>query len=146
MRIFIFLLFVTTISSFSYANDSQILESLVSCERNYEIINFIKNIDSNSSFKSSGGNFYEQIKELKAFGHKILYLGLHGVDMVPGPNITINGDFNSTKNSIIKKINKKFECGPEGCGSAIGSSTQIMIYPHLTNKKLTIIQCGYFGP
>ncbi len=66
--------------------------------------------------------------------------------MVPGPNITVKGQFEDVKKTILGKVNNKFECGPGGCGAKVTPVVQIMIYSHPNDKNLTIIQCGYFGP
>ena len=47
----------------------------------------------------------------------------------------------------IKAIHKgEFKCGPGGCDSQIDKHNHLMIYPHPTDKSMTIIQCGYLGP
>ena len=66
--------------------------------------------------------------------------------MVPGPNITVEGTFKEVKKSLLNKVDNTFKCGVGGCGAQITPTTQIMIYPHPTDKSLSIIQCGYFGP
>lgn len=119
---------------------------MVTCNLNEENPQIATAIKDEKLFKPEGGNFYSPTSQISTFGFNVKYLGLLGVDMVPGPNIAVEGKFKEVKKTILNTINKKFECGPGGCGAEVSPNVQIMIYPHPGDKNLTFIQCGYFGP
>lgn len=133
-------------STVCLAESSKSLEDLVLCQQNDEVIELAQQIQKGDDFEKSGTYFYKPRKPVKAFGYDVVYIGLAGVDMIPGPNISVKGKYSDVEKSV-KKIHKgSFECGPEGCDSQIDKYNHLMIYPHPADNNLTIIQCGYLGP
>lgn len=147
----VFLMLLTIVSCAARHNvppptPSKELESLVRCDRGETYNKIVKKIKNEDGFVKSGEDFYKPVQTISAFGFIVSYVGLVGVDMIPGPNITVKGKYKYVKKKI-KRIHKGiFQCGPGGCDSQIDEYLHLMVCPHPYDKKLTIIQCGYFGP
>ena len=143
---FLIALLVTLLPAITTAEQTSALEGLATCKQDDPVKLVVKEIREGKGFKSAGGNFYSPTNEIKAFGFNIKYIGLMGVDMVPGPNITLEGKFTAVKKSILTALKTEFECGSGGCAAEVEKNLQIMVYPHPTDNDLSIVQCGYFGP
>ncbi len=132
--------------STSNTDDSEALKNMVLCNYNYGLKEVVTKIDKEDGYKKDSRYFYTPKEAIKVFGYKIKYVGLSGVDMISGPNITLKGKFNKVKEKVLKMLDQKFECGPEICVAQMPENNQIMVHAHPTDKKLTIIQCAYIGP
>ncbi len=122
------------------------LESLVRCDRGKTYEKIVTKIENEDGFVRAGQDFYKPAQTISAFGFIVSYVGLVGVDMIPGPSIMVKGKYKDVEKEI-KRIHKgSFQCGPGGCDSQIDDYLYLMVCPHPTDKKLTIIQCGYLGP
>lgn len=122
------------------------LEKLVLCSDEQVAKEAKEMVENGNGFKSTDGNFYEPVQKTQAFGFEVAYVGLAGVDMVPGPNITVRGKFGDVEKKVKDAHHGKFECGDGGCDSEVDKHWHVLIYPHPVDQELTIIQCGYFGP
>ena len=122
------------------------LEMLVLCSDEASVMEVRQKIENKDGFKLAGGNFYQPTATTHAFGFEIAYVGLEGVDMVPGPNLTVRGRYKDVEKKVKSSHNGTFDCGPGGCDSQVDKYSHVMIYPHPADTELTIIQCGYFGP
>jgi hypothetical protein len=119
---------------------------MVLCSDEPNVMATRQKIETSDGFESIGGNFYQPGSPMHAFGFEVAYIGLAGVDMVPGPNLTVRGKYDDVEKKVKSVHHGKFECGPGGCGSQVDKHLHVMIYPHPADAELTIIQCGYFGP
>ena len=122
------------------------LEMLVLCSNQASAMEVKKKIENEDGFKNAGGNFYQPVSTMQAFGFEVAYVGLSGVDMAPGPNLTVRGRYKDVEKTVKRAHNGTFDCGPGGCDSQVDKYLHVMIYPHPADTELTIIQCGYFGP
>jgi len=129
-----------------HAEQLKALENLVLCRQDSSVDALIQKMDKGDGFEKSGMNFYKPQKVIHAFGYEVAYIGLNGVDMVAGPNISVKGKYKDVEKSV-KGIHKgEYNCGPGGCDLEIDKYNHLMIYPHPADKSMTIIQCGYLGP
>jgi hypothetical protein len=122
------------------------LESLVRCDRGETYNKIVKKIKNEDGFVKSVQDFYKPVQTISAFGFIVSSVGLVGVDMIPGPNITVKGKYKDVEKKIKRIHEGIFQCGPGGCDSQIDEYLHLMVCPHPDDEKLTIIQCGYFGP
>lgn len=122
------------------------LEMLVLCSNEASVMEIKQKIENKDGFILAGGNFYQPVATTQAFGFNVAYVGLSGVDMVPGPNLTVKGRYEDVEKKVKDTHHGTFNCGPGGCDSQVDKYLHVMIYPHPADTELTIIQCGYFGP
>lgn len=123
------------------------IEQLVLGTLDWESPGIVECIESEQGFTKDGeSNFYIPNDELSAFGFKVAYVGLLGVNYVPGPNIIVEGGFQSVADAIEEQSELSFERSSEGCSSRIHENLELFVCPHPDKPNLTIILCGYFGP
>lgn len=139
-------LIVLSLSSPCKSETISALEMLVLCSDQASVMELKKKIENGDGFKNAGGNFYQPVSTMQAFGFEVAYVGLSGVDMVPGPNLTVRGRYKDVEKTVKRAHSGTFDCGPGGCDSQVDKYLHVMIYPHPADTELTIIQCGYFGP
>lgn len=142
----IFLLYISWLScSIVWADDGTLWEDIVLCHEKAELNTLEKKVYGLEGYSKDSDFFFVPTTLTKAFGFEIAYVGLGGVDLFPGENITVKGKFKSVKKIVLPRFNRKFECDSSGCGSEIVNERQIAVYPHPTDKSMTIIQCLYLG-
>jgi hypothetical protein len=122
------------------------LEGLVLCKEDDSALALVQKIEKGDGFEKSGRDFRKPKTTINAFGYQVVYLGAKGVDMVPGANITVKGKYEDVAKAVKSVYKGKFRCDQEGCVSQVNQYNHVMVYAHPEDQKLTIIQCGYFGP
>ena len=139
---------LTGCASIKMKSRSKTLEHMVSCNTESveirseaDVLSF--NIDQEWDFTRTPNNpnFYTPNLPMEAFNHKIKYIGLNGVDMRVGPNVTVEGKQEEVVSAISKIKNIAFKCTETGCHYKKYDNKYILIYPHRTNDQLTTIQC-----
>lgn len=121
------------------------LESLVMCVDSESTKEVFLRVQNGEGFKKSGQNFFVPEKPMNAFGFSVAYIGTAGVDMVPGPNITLKGKRDDVEMAVKRISGLRFKCGPGGCDHQVDKEMHVMVYEHPTNPDLTVVQCGALG-
>jgi hypothetical protein len=163
MKIIIFIGILFSLVAFAAPNivtegkeeqsDSEIIEKSILWkapidQSSWAPIELKKMIQDTSRFKPFG-NFYEVLDETEAFGGKVLYVGLIGVNYAGGPNVVIE----STHHDLAKYIKEKYqyeltfveENGDEGYWTDLGKNLRLVIIPHPSIKGASIIIGEYTG-
>lgn len=122
------------------------LEQLVLCEQNETARSAATQIQDQKGVKSDGTYFYKPTRPVKVFGYPVKYLGLHGVDLIPGPNVVVGAKATEVLKTLKQKTKKSFRPLEYWQEADLGHHLRILVYPHPKDAKLTFIQCGYFGP
>jgi hypothetical protein len=91
------------------------------------------------------GNFYKAIKPINAFGHEVLYVGMVGLDLIPGPNVMLKGAPEDiakyiTEHHGIKLIKKNAEYQAE-----LKKDIVLCIGAHPSMEGATLVIGAYFG-
>ena len=76
------------------------LENIALCNFDEETKNVYLQIEKEEGFVKSGKNLYQPVKATIAFGYEVAFVGLVGVDGIPGPFIVVKGE----QRDIIKSI------------------------------------------
>ncbi|MDA3797846.1 MAG: hypothetical protein PF692_02070 [Kiritimatiellae bacterium] len=112
---------------------------------NWEPIKLTQLLKNPFRFKKSG-NFYKVKKDTTAFGHKVIYVGMIGYDLLAGPNIIVGGTPDSVASYIEKNnelelthINGEYSCQLE-------EYVDLLIAKSPNNEGQTIIIGSYTGP
>jgi len=103
-----------------------------------------------SSWRSRGcsprrGYFYKPNQELQAFGHKVVYVGLLGIDLYPGPNVTLEGRAEEVRKAIEKAYSIKLKKVEGGFAAELQKNVHLLIVPHPNNRKQTMVIGAYLG-
>lgn len=105
----------------------------------------LKKLLSNPDLFTPKGNFFEARAELKAFGHKVTYVGIVGVDMCSGPNVTVEGSVATVCSAIEQAYGLKLTVGESGAACDLVKDVRLLIWTHPTKPDETIIVGAYFG-
>lgn len=94
------------------------------------------------------GNFYKVKSDLKVFGHKAIYLGMLGIDLIPGPNATLEGAPESIYEYVKKHYKLKFKSAKDKSAyqAKIREYLVLSIEKHPTMENATIVIGAYLGP
>ena len=100
---------------------------------------------SDTTLFAQEGNFYKPKQKLVLFGHEALYVGMLGVELVPGPNATLKGTPKEIAASITKEHGLKFrdEEGTWVCDYRENIKIVVMKHPNL--KGTSILIGAYLG-
>jgi len=133
----------------STADDSQIIESTILWRATIDAVTWepleLKSMLSDSSRFRQEGNFYKVKDSTKAFGHEALYIGMVGIDLIPGPNVMLKGDPDNvaqyiTRHNGIKLIKKGEEYQAE-----LKQDIMLCVAPHPSRKGATLVIGAYLG-
>ena len=91
------------------------------------------------------GNFYKPNQELRAFGHKVAYVGLLGIELYPGPNVTLEGRVDAVRAAIEKAYSIKLKKVEGGFAAELQKDVHLLITQHPTNRKQTMVIGAYLG-
>jgi hypothetical protein len=91
------------------------------------------------------GNFYKPNQELRAFGHKVVYVGLLGIDLYPGPNVTVEGRAEEVRKAIEQAYSIKLKKVEGGFDAELQKNVHLLITPHPNNRKQTMVIGAYLG-
>lgn len=100
----------------------------------------------NSDLFTQEGNFYKPKSKIIIFGHELVYAGMLGVDLYPGPNVTLAGKAKSVKEAIEKSRKIKMEEVEGGYIADLKKDIKLLIFPHPNKSKQTIVIGAYLGP
>ena len=92
------------------------------------------------------GNFYVPKEEVLVFGHPSLYVGMLGVDLIPGPNAILKG----SPEEIVKQIEDRYDIKftEEGGGYTcdLKEYTKLIGGEYANIEGSTIVIGAYLGP
>ncbi len=91
------------------------------------------------------GNFYKPNEEIRAFGHKVAYVGLLGIELYPGPNVTLEGRVEAVRAAIEKAYSIKLKKVEGGFDAELQKDVHLLITQHPTNRKQTMVIGAYLG-
>lgn len=122
------------------------LETLVLGQQDFENCDIVRSIKNCDGFVKEGEFFHKPAKPVSAFGCEVVYVGIYGVELLPGPNITAKGKPARIAAAIKKGygITLKEEGG--AWGTELGEHLTLVVYPHPSQSDLTIVHCAYGGP
>lgn len=126
-------------------SNNKILEDLVLAKSKLKR-DELSAIFNNKSKYTKKGHYYEPKQVEYAFGYEIKYIGLDGLDVVPGPNLTLVGSTSDIAKTISSSTDLKFENQGNNYAHKLGKYAAIGVFQHPTKSDLAIIQFGYFGP
>ncbi|MGI9316306.1 MAG: hypothetical protein ACR2QW_03140, partial [bacterium] len=101
---------------------------------------------SNTNRYTKKGNFYKVEETIHVFEHVAIYIGMLGVEMVPGPNAVLEGEPSSVSASITNKHQISFVKNGNGYISELEKHVKLIVAPHPKINNATIVIGGYFGP
>jgi len=101
--------------------------------------------DNNQMIKE--GHFFKVKSKLSLFGSQVYYLGMDGVDMIPGPNAVIDGNTSKVSQYISKKYNIEFKYNKRDdlYFSKQDNYITIIVRPHHWENTSYVIG-AYLGP
>jgi len=110
----------------------------------WEPIELSKMLNDTNRF-SQVGNFYKVRDGTTAFGHQVLFVGLLGIDLIPGPNVTLQGtpdeiaDFINQHHGIkLLKSGDEYRCD-------LKKDIVLFVGPHPSKKNQTMVIGAYLG-
>lgn len=132
-------------------SETEIIESTILWEskldkETWEPIELQKLISKNSYYKKEG-NFYKiENKKVMAFGHEVIYLGLLGIELIPGPNAVLKGTPKEIADYIEKKRGLKFVSNKGEYMCDLKKHIKLVIGKHPSMKNASLIIGAYLGP
>jgi hypothetical protein len=130
-------------------DDSNVIESTILWNAEidpvtWEPLLLKKKLRDQGRFKQEG-NFYKAKVPIHAFGHEVLYIGLVGLDLIPGPNVMLKGTPDEiakyiTDHNGIKLIKKGDEYQAE-----LKKDILLCVGAHPSKKGATLVIGAYFG-
>ncbi|NKB32743.1 MAG: hypothetical protein GKR91_06560 [Pseudomonadales bacterium] len=138
-------------SSLSAQSLSTIIEETilwrVELNSNWSPVELSKLVENETQFEASG-NFYKTLSPLKAFGGNVSYVGLLGVEMVPGPNAVIEAAPDEIAAYIEDKYELEFESNEDESAFevSIREDVRLIIVNHPNFVGASIVIGAYFGP
>ncbi len=114
-------------------------------EVTWEPIELSKLLNNSEGF-TKAGNFYKVNSELKVFGHKALYIGMRGIEFIPGPNVTLEGNPATVSEYISKNYKISFHQNENEYVADLKEYIKLVIGPHPNLKDSSIVIGAYLGP
>ena len=93
------------------------------------------------------GNFYKLLTPLAAFGGNVSYVGLLGVELVPGPNVVVEASPAEIAAYMEDKYGLEFESNVENSAfqADLEQDIKLFITPHPNIVESTIVIGAYLG-
>ena len=134
----------------SPAEESRIIESTILWEAKLDPVTWepyamTKLLRNFRRFKRMG-NFYEAKDGTMAFGHEVIYLGLLGIELVPGPNATLKGKSSEVADYIGKHHNIKFSENDGEYQAELRKHIVLCVAPHPSLEDTSMVIGAYLGP
>jgi len=101
---------------------------------------------NNAKKYTKQGNFYAPKAPVRAFGHEVKYIGLMGIDLRVGPNLTLEAN----PTDVAETINTRWKTGLAGDDESfeyeLRENLVLVVHQHPTEADWTIVHCVYTGP
>lgn len=91
------------------------------------------------------GNFYKVKDGTKAFGHEVLYIGMLGIDLIPGPNVTLKGTPDEIAQYITQHNGIKLLKVGDEFRADLKKDIVLLVGPHPSRKDASIVIGAYLG-
>lgn len=98
------------------------------------------------------GFFYQAQRSMQAYGLPLRYVGLAGVDLLPGPNVTVH----SVRATVVQRLQARggaaYTCKAEGCARVVAEADHQQSLVYALNGSdgaepgLVVVHCAYTGP
>jgi hypothetical protein len=92
------------------------------------------------------GNFYRAKAPLAVFGHPAVYVGMLGIEMIPGPNVTLRGSPKEIAGNITAQYGLTFSREDDAYVCNYKENVQVVVLPHPDKRDQTIVIGAYTGP
>lgn len=147
------LIFLSPLNVFSAeisnSQTSKIIESTILWEAQIDEVTWeplkLNELLKDTKLFSKVGNFYKVNYDLNVFGHKALYVGTRGVELIVGPNVTLAGKTDSISESISKNYNIEFKNHGEIYVAELKDLIELVITPHPNMKDTSLVIGAYTG-
>jgi len=130
--------------------ESEIIESTLLWEAPIDEVTWeplkLKELLKDTTQFSPSGNFYKVNYDLYVFGHKAIYLGMRGIDFVPGPNATLEGNPEAISKNISENYNITFTKNEDEYVADLKEYIKLVIAPHPNLKDTSLVIGAYLGP
>lgn len=134
----------------SVLRDAEVIESTILWKAELDEVTWLPiELDSvlrNTDRYTKTGNFYKVEETVYVFEHVAIYIGMLGVEMVPGPNAVLQGEPASISAAINNKYQISFVKDGNGYVSELEKHVKLIVAPHPNIKNATIVIGAYFGP
>ncbi|MFH1022157.1 MAG: hypothetical protein V1809_02075 [Planctomycetota bacterium] len=130
--------------------EAQLIESTILWNAKVDAVTWepieLKKMLADKKRFTPAGNFYRSNDNITAFGHKVLYIGTLGIDLVSGPNVTLEGNPRSIAAFIAKEHNISFSENDGEYTADIKKNIKMVVSPHPNLKNTSIVIGAYLGP
>lgn len=94
------------------------------------------------------GNFYKLLVPISAFGGVVSYVGLLGVDMLPGPNVVVEAAPAQIADYLAEKYELEFESDADNSAfqADLQKDVKLLIGSHPSIEGSSIVIGAYLGP
>lgn len=100
---------------------------------------------SNRAEFQKEGDFYRTKFDLLVFGHKALFVGMHGIEHLIGPNVTVEGRSSDVAKYISEKYQITFDNHKTLYKHDYKEDIAIVVGPHPDNEMWSMIIGVYSG-
>lgn len=93
-------------------------------------------------------NFYKVLVPLNVFGHKAKYIGIMGVELIPGPNAVLEGKPEAIAEQIAHSYGLQFQHNQSKTSfvARLKKRVKLIIEKHPGIAGASIVIGAYFGP
>ncbi|MBT8099526.1 MAG: hypothetical protein KJO82_07230, partial [Gammaproteobacteria bacterium] len=141
---------VANIAQDSVSSDAEVIESTILWKAELDPVTWepmeLSSVLSNTDRYVQEGNFYKVEEALYVFDHVALYIGMLGVELVPGPNAVVEGEPSTVSESISAKYPVTFTSNGDSFVAELEKHVRLIVAPHPKIENATIVIGGYFGP
>lgn len=102
-------------------------------------------LSDNKSFTKEG-NFFKIESEILVFGHKATYVGMLGIDLIPGPNVVIKASPAEVVKNIELNHKLKFKNIDGEYVADLKENTKLVVAPHPNQENTSMVIGAYLGP
>ena len=132
------------------SSDTAVIESAILWKAELDPVTWepmeLSSVLGNTDRYVQEGNFYKVEETVYVFDHVALYVGMLGVELVPGPNAVLEGEPSTVSQSISDKHSVTFTSNGDSFVAELEQHVRLIVTPHPKIKNGTIVIGGYFGP
>ena len=132
------------------SHETQIIESTILWDALIDEVTWepieLKELLKETETFTRNGYFYTVNRKLQVFGHQALYIGIHGIDLLPGPNVTVAGNPRAVADYIEKKYSLSFKRNRGEYSVDLREHIKLLILPHPERRNTSMVIGAYFGP
>ena len=108
----------------------------------------LSRIVQDTALFEESGNFFRAVSPITAFGGNLSYVGLLGVEMLPGPNAVIESAPEEIASYLENKYELSFEseAGVSAFQAELDEDIMLVIFEHPSLAGSSVIIGAYLGP